>query len=66
MKIEVSYMFCKTKPGSDEFVDVRMFTRKIEYSVYHRECKRQMNSLGYEWPRPFKIDLIDLDRFRPI
>ena len=46
-------LFCRTKPGSDEFMDRALFIKKLAYSQMHRTIQRNV----------FKIELLNLDRF---
>ena len=55
-------MFYPTKPGSEEFLDVSLFIKKISYSILHQEESKELKRLGL-MPRKFRIKLHNLDRF---
>ena len=59
-------MFCRTKPGSDEFVDTQMFRRKLEQSLLRRINITLSDRQGIKRPAPFSINLENLDLFRPL
>ena len=55
-------MFYPTKPGNDEFLDVSLFIRKLAFSVYNREQRKDRREAGMA-PWRFRINLVNLDRF---
>ena len=57
-------MFYPTKPGSEEFLDVSLFIKKLSVCVYNREVCRERERLGLSGDTGFKgIELHNLDRF---
>ena len=58
-------MFCRTKPGSDEFVDTQLFRRKYENCHLNKINQELKEKYSRQKTAPFSIKLINLDLFVP-
>ena len=61
--IAIKSMFYPTKPGSEEFHDVSLSTKRLSYSIYNRLESYERRRLGKRPQKFFRIKLKNLDRF---
>ena len=50
-------LFQRTKPGSDEFVDVQLFRRRLENSIYARRHKDERR---FQKTLKLKLEIVPL------